>query len=183
VYLTFGTAAPQMGFFPDLYRAAIDALAPLPIQLLVTVGRDRDPADLGPTPANVQVERWLPQADVLRYASAMVCHGGSGTVRGALAQGVPLVILPMFADQPDNAARVHELGAGLAVASGYAGIDGLAGAVGTVLSDDRYATRAALVAGDIRSLPPVDAAVEVLRELAPAARVRPRGRVAEVGDA
>ena len=62
VYLTFGTAVPQMGFFPDRYRAAIDALAPLRINLLVTTGRDRDPADLGPLPPNVRVERWLPQA-------------------------------------------------------------------------------------------------------------------------
>ena len=122
VYLTFGTAAPQMGFFPDLYRAAIDTLAPLPINLLVTTGRDRDPAALGPVPANVRVERWLPQADVLRHARAMVCHGGTGTVRGALAQGVPVAVLPMFADQPHNAARVAELGAGLVIEPGLAGL-------------------------------------------------------------
>ena len=160
VYLTFGTAAPQMGFFPELYRAAIDALAAEPIELLVTVGRDRDPAELGEMPANVRVERWLPQADVLRHASAIVCHGGTGTVRGALAAGVPLVIVPMFADQPDNAARVHAFGAGLAVE-----LTDLAGAVRTVLTDERYAERAAAVAADIRALPPVDAAVDVLREL------------------
>jgi hypothetical protein len=53
--------APSLDFFPGLYRAAIDALAPLPLRLLVTVGRDRDPADLGPVPANVRVERWVPQ--------------------------------------------------------------------------------------------------------------------------
>jgi UDP:flavonoid glycosyltransferase YjiC (YdhE family) len=129
-------------------------------------GATRDPGDLGTPPANVHDERWLPQADILRYASAIVCHGGSGTVRGTLAEGVPLVIVPMFADQPDNAARVHELGAGLAVESAYAGIDGLARAVGTLLSDDRYAAGAANVAGDIRALPTVDAAVEILRELA-----------------
>ena len=162
VYLTFGTAAPQMGFFPDLYRAAIDALAPLPINLLVTTGRDRDPAALGSVPANVRVERWLPQTDVLRHARAMVCHGGTGTVRGALAQGVPVAVLPMFADQPHNAARVAEIGAGLVIEPGLAG---LAEAVQALLAGDRYAAGAAQVAAEIRALPTVDTAVGVLEQL------------------
>lgn len=169
VYLTFGTVAPQREFFPDLYRAAIDALAPLPIQLVVTVGRDRDPAHLGTVPANVRVERWVDHGSVLRHASAVVCHGGSGTVRGALAQEVPLVIMPMFADQPHNAARVHALGAGIAVRPEPAGIDELAGAVEQVLGDARYAAGAARVARDIRALPTVDAAVHVLRDVRSAA--------------
>ncbi|MBE2320963.1 glycosyltransferase family 1 protein [Solirubrobacter sp. CPCC 204708] len=158
VYLTFGTVAPQREFFPDLYRAAIDALAALPVRLLVTVGRDRDPQQLGSVSANVRVERWVEQANVLRDASAVVCHGGSGTVRGALAESVPLAVLPMFADQPHNAARVHELGAGIAVG----GIDELAGAVRTLLADERYAARAAVVADEIRALPTVDAAAQQL---------------------
>src|SRR5204863_4224178 len=41
VYLTFGSAVPQSPLFPSIYRDAIDALAPLPVRLLVTVGRDR----------------------------------------------------------------------------------------------------------------------------------------------
>jgi UDP:flavonoid glycosyltransferase YjiC (YdhE family) len=163
VSITFGSVAPQQdAVFPALYRAAIDAVAPLGARVLVTTGRDRDPADLGALPANVHVERWVPQADVLPHAAAMVCHGGSGTVRGALAAGVPLVILPLFADQPHNAARVHALGAGVAVDDGPGGI---AAAVRAVLDDPGYAERAAAVAADIRSLPPVEAAAGALRAL------------------
>ena len=44
-----------------------------------------------------------------------MCHGGSGTTLGALAAGLPLVIVPLFADQPANAKRVAEVGAGLVV--------------------------------------------------------------------
>lgn len=163
VYVTFGTAAPQMGFFPERYRSAIDALAPLPIGLLVTVGRDRDPSELGAMPENVQVRRWADHAEVLGRASAVVCHGGTGTVRGALAAGVPLVIAPLFADQPDNAARVHALGAGVHVQDGRTG---LADAVRAVLGDRRYADRAAAVAADIRALPTVDRAAALLRDWA-----------------
>jgi UDP:flavonoid glycosyltransferase YjiC (YdhE family) len=165
VYVTFGSVAPQMDFFPGLYRAAIETLAPLPVRLLVTVGRDRDPADLGPLPANVHVERWVPQGDVMPHAAAMVCHGGFGTVRAGLAAGVPLVVQPLFADQPYNARRVAELGAGVALEHGPRGIAGAAAAVRAVLADRSYADRAAAVAADVRSLPTVDTAVGVMRDL------------------
>jgi UDP:flavonoid glycosyltransferase YjiC (YdhE family) len=166
VYLTFGTVAPEMPFFPTLYVGAIEALAPLPVRVLVTIGRDRDPRDLGPLPANVHVERWLPQADVLPHVAAMVCHGGAGTVRGGLTAGVPMAVLPLFADQPYNAARVAELGAGIALAQGPGGIAGLAGAVEALLGEPRYAAGAAAVADDVRALPTVDTAAEILRGLA-----------------
>jgi UDP:flavonoid glycosyltransferase YjiC (YdhE family) len=96
----------------------------------------------------------------------MVCHGGSGTVRAGLAASVPLVVLPLFADQPDNAARVAALGAGLALDGGPAGIAGMAGAVRALLADDRYASQAAAVAAEIRTLPTVDVAAGIVRELA-----------------
>ena len=162
VYLTLGSVAGSMGFFPGVYRAAIDALAPLGVRVLVTTGRDADPAELGALPANVHAERWVPQADVLPHASVMVCHGGFGTVRGGLAAGVPLAVLPLFADQPYNAARVQALGAGLALD----GPDGIADAVRTLLAEPAYAARALDVAAETRELPPVADAVLAIREYA-----------------
>ena len=121
VYVTFGSVAPQRDdVFPELFRAVIEALAPLPLRVLVTIGRDRDPAQLGAPPANVHVERWVPQASVMPHARAMVSHGGTVTMRAGLAAGIPQVVLPLFADQPDNAARVDALGAGIAVEAGAA---------------------------------------------------------------
>jgi UDP:flavonoid glycosyltransferase YjiC (YdhE family) len=162
VYLTLGTVAPQFGFFPGLFRAAIDALATLPVRVLVTTGRDHDPAQLGPLPRGVHAERWVPQAAVMPHTAAMVCHGGFGTVRAGLAAGVPLAVLPLFADQPDNARRVVELGAGLAPAD----VTQLAPAVEALLGDPAYAAGAAAVAADERALPVVDEAVALLRDLA-----------------
>ena len=162
VYLTLGSVAGSMGFFPGVYRAAIDALAPLGVRVLVTTGRDADPAELGPLPANVHAERWVPQADVMPHASVMVCHGGFGTVRAGLAAGIPLAVLPLFADQPYNAARVEALGAGIALD----GPDGIADAVRTLLSEPSYAARALDVAAETRELPPVADAVLAIREYA-----------------
>jgi UDP:flavonoid glycosyltransferase YjiC (YdhE family) len=176
VYLSLGSVTPgaYMPYYPVLYRAAIDALAPLPARVLVTIGNDRDPAELGPLPPNVRIERWVPQDEVLPRAAVVVCHGGSGTTLGALAYGVPLVVLPLFAlDQWDNAAAVARVGAGVALGRerhtrraielpAPDTLDQLGGATLRVLEDDAYRRAAGHVADAVRSLPPVSSTVDVL---------------------
>ena len=65
VYLTFGSVAAALPFFPDLYRAALRALAALPVRVLLTLGEAADPALLAPLPGNAHVERWRAQEEVL----------------------------------------------------------------------------------------------------------------------
>jgi MGT family glycosyltransferase len=166
VYVSFGTAVPEVAEFRSLCRATIDAVAELPIRVLLTVGNDHDPADFGPLPSSVHVERWVPQADVMPHAAAMVGHGGSGSTLMAMAAGVPLAVVPFFADQPANAQRIAELGAGIALPVGAAAIPRLPDAIGALLHDRTYARRAGLVAADIAELPPVDEAVGVLEDFA-----------------
>jgi UDP:flavonoid glycosyltransferase YjiC (YdhE family) len=161
VYLTFGSVAPTMDFFPGLYREALDALALLPVRVLVTVGRERDPRELGPVAPNVHVARWVPQADVMPHAAAMVCHGGSGTIRSALTSGVPAVVVPLFADQPYNADRVADLGAGIALK----GTIGLADAVRRLLVEPSYREAAQRIAEANAQLPTVDLAPGIVRDL------------------
>ena len=112
VYVTFGTVAAGSGYFPDLYRGALEALEDVDARVLMTVGRAHDPEELWPLPENARVVQWIPQPELLPHCAAMVCHGGSGTVRQGLTAGVPLVVLPLFADQPENARLVHHIGAG-----------------------------------------------------------------------
>ena len=166
VYLTFGSVAPAMDFFPGLYRGAIDALSALPVRVLVTVGRERDPADIGPVTPNVHVAGWVPQADVMPHAAAMVCHGGSGTVNAALAAGLPMAVVPLFADQPHNARRVAEIGAGIAVAPDQ--LMRLPDAVRSLLADGSYRAAAGRIADNAKRLPPVEEATKILRALAAA---------------
>ena len=94
----------------DLFQRVLAGLRDLPIDLIVTVGRDLDPVDLGTQPANVHVERFMPQAALLPHCDLVVSHAGSGSVLGALAHGLPMVLLPIGADQPLNAARCQALG-------------------------------------------------------------------------
>jgi len=115
VYVTFGTMAGGTAVGDAAFRTVLGAVSSLPVRVLLTAGRATDIQALGDLPANVHVEAWVPQADALAAATAVVCHGGSGTTFGTLAAGLPLVIMPMFADQPANARLVESAGAGLAV--------------------------------------------------------------------
>ncbi|WP_344306836.1 glycosyltransferase [Fodinicola feengrottensis] len=160
VYVTFGTVAGAIPFAERAFRATVDALADLPVRVLAT---GADAADFTDLPANVRVEKWVPQDDILRAAAVMVCHGGMGTVLGALRAGVPLVVVPQFADHPDNAARVEALGAGLRVgvdgSTAPADPDAVRAAVVRVLADPSFRSAAQVVAREIASLPPADEVV------------------------
>ena len=160
VYVTFGSVAGGLPIGADAYRAALDAVTGLPARVLLTIGRSADAASLGPLPANVHVEAWVPQDDVLGHAALVVCHGGSGTTFGALAAGVPLVVVPLFADQHVNSRLVAAAGAGLAVEPEASRIRP---AIESVLADPSYRDAAARVAGEMNALPALD---RVLAELA-----------------
>jgi UDP:flavonoid glycosyltransferase YjiC (YdhE family) len=179
IYVTFGSVAAALSYFPTVYRATIDALAPLPVRLLVTTGNDCDPTELGPLPANVHVERWVPQDAVAHHAAAVVCHGGYGTTIGALAHGLPLVVVPLQStDQWHNARRVAEVGAGIGLTddpgSGRLALDdpgpevigALADAVRRILDDPAYGLAARGIAAEMAALPPLAEAAGVLEALA-----------------
>lgn len=115
IYLTFGTVLGHMSIAGAVYRTALEAVAGLDVRVLLTVGRRFEVSELGPVPGNVHVEAWVAQADALDHAEVVVCHGGSGSAFGALAAGVPTVVVPLFADQFENGRRIAETGAGLVV--------------------------------------------------------------------
>ncbi len=166
LYVTFGSVAAGLGLFPDFYRGVIGALAGVGVRVLLTLGDAGDPAALEPLPPNVHVERWWPQDDVMPHASAMVGHGGVGTTLSGLRAGMPMVVVPLFADQPHNARRVEAIGAGIVLEGGPAGLRGLGDAVRRLLADDSYRAGARRIADEIESLPPVSAAVPWLEEQA-----------------
>jgi UDP:flavonoid glycosyltransferase YjiC (YdhE family) len=119
----------------------------------------------------------VPQEAIATQAAAIVAHGGYGSTLGALAQGVPLVVLPLFrTDQWVNAAAVNRVGAGVALdaerdARPVLGLPGasvlaeLPRAVRRVLEDEGYRRRARGIAAAVEALPPVDAAVDALEEI------------------
>ncbi len=93
-------------------QRVVQALAPLAVRALVTLGPALDPAQFK-APSNVRLEAFVPHSAVLPHVKAMVTQCGLGTLTKALAHGVPLVCIPLAGDQPDNAARVVAHGAGI----------------------------------------------------------------------
>lgn len=165
VYFTLGTEFNvESG---DLFSRVLAGLRELPVQVVATVGRDIDPAELGPQPPHVRVERYVPQAELLPKARAVVSHGGSGSVLGALAHGVPLVLLPMGADQPYNAARCEALGVARPLDVVTATPEDVRTAVAEVLSDPRYRIAAAAMRVEFAALPGPEHAVALIEQLAP----------------
>jgi UDP:flavonoid glycosyltransferase YjiC (YdhE family) len=170
VYVTFGSVAGSFAQALPVYDAAMRAVAELPVRVLLTVGRDLDLDALPDPPDNVRVERWVPQQDVLGHAATAVVHGGSGSTLGALAAGVPLVVMPLFADQPQNARRVAEVGAGLAVEPNRDDVAATAGplrdAINSVLTEPSYGQRARALADELRAEQRVDEVVPLFEGFA-----------------
>lgn len=78
--------------------------------VVATVGERIDPGEFGPMPERIRIERFNPQELLLPVCDLVVSHGGSGSLLGALAHGLPSVLFPMGADQPHNAQRCVDLG-------------------------------------------------------------------------
>jgi UDP:flavonoid glycosyltransferase YjiC (YdhE family) len=116
---------------------------------LVTTGPAVDPAVIS-APANVTVTRWARHADVLPHCSAVITHGGHGTVMKALIAGVPLIVVPLGRDQPDNAGRVVHASAGIRLRKN-ATASAIQAAVSRVTEDPYYRAAARRMAARLAS--------------------------------
>ena len=164
MHVTLGTIfAAESG---DLFRRLLTGLSQLPVEVVVTVGRDIHPAEFGPQPKHVHVEQWVPQSLLLPRTDLVVCHGGSGTVIAALAHGLPQVVLAMGADQMHNADRVLALGVGRALHRVTTTPAEIRDTVAALLTDNGAKTAAQRVQREISALPGLDRALTLLESKA-----------------
>ena len=165
VYVTLGTSfASNM----DLFRSVLTGLEGHNLEVVVTVGPDHDPDELGQVADYVRVERYIPQAELLPRCSAIVHHGGSGTMFGALAHGVPQVVIPQGADNFLNAQHVERAGIGLSILPGDVGPARIGQCVRAVLDNQSFAEQAAQVEREIAAMPgPEDVATQLATRFTP----------------
>jgi UDP:flavonoid glycosyltransferase YjiC (YdhE family) len=163
VYFTLGTIFHQEA--GDLFHRVIAGVSGLGVNVVVTVGREIDTAELGEQPPQVRVEQFLPAAEVLAHSDIVVSHGGSGTVIGALAFGLPQVLLPMGADQPLNADRCEALGVAVALDAMSSTAEAIGGATAAVLADPSWRAKAELIRDEITTLPDARHAGSLLEQL------------------
>jgi UDP:flavonoid glycosyltransferase YjiC (YdhE family) len=159
VYATLGTVFNlESG---DLFERLIASLRGR--RAIVTIGSGIDPAEFSP-PAGVRVERFVEQNRVLPGCHAVISHAGSGSVLGALAHGLPSVLIPMGGDQPRNARRLAALGAARVLDAVSAMPADIGEALDEVIREPSYRAAALALREEIAAMPGPERAAELLRE-------------------
>ncbi|MDQ6834480.1 MAG: glycosyltransferase, partial [Chloroflexota bacterium] len=125
----------------------------------------QDPAQFGPQPAHIHIERYIPQTLLFARCDLVLTHGGSDTVMAALTHGLPMVIVPITADQPENAERCAALGVAQVIPLAALSVERAAEAVREVLEQAHYRQAAERMHDEIAALPGPEYAVKLLERL------------------
>jgi UDP:flavonoid glycosyltransferase YjiC (YdhE family) len=150
---------------PGVLEAIIEALRGEQLNLIVVFGEFEDPARFGPEPPNVRLVPCLSQPRLLPHCDLLITHGGFNSVKEALAEAVPMVVVPITADQPYSAERCAALGVGRVVAPDSRTPNAIRDAALTVLGDPSYSSNARDFQAQMAALPGPDQLVELLEAL------------------
>lgn len=150
----------------DVFAAIIAGVRDHDVNLVVLIGRNMDPAQFDPHPANVHVEQYIPLSRLLPYADLVISQAGFSTITTTLRNGLPMVLIPLGADQPENARQCAALGVGLVVAADERTSEGIGRAMQAVWVEPRYRANAERVRDAMAALPGTEHAVCLLDRLA-----------------
>lgn len=163
VYVTLGTAFNKSS--GDLLPRILKALESLPIRALITTGPRLDPGLFPVASARLRVEQYVPQDGILGLVDLTITHGGSGSVTGSLSRGVPVLVLPLGADQLPNGQRATSLGAGAVMDAATATPAEIASETQRLLASSPVREAARTIQAEISELPSADAVVQRIAEL------------------
>jgi MGT family glycosyltransferase len=137
IYLSLGSLGSAD---VELMRTLVAELAEAPYRFIVSKGPQADEFELAP---NMVGAEFLPQTSVLPLVDLVITHGGNNTVTESLFFGKPMVVLPIFWDQHDNAQRIDETGFGIRLDTYAHRAEELRGAIARLLDDGELADRLA----------------------------------------
>jgi MGT family glycosyltransferase len=166
VYVTLGTeinGTPE--FYPGVLQTIIAGLRDLPLNLIVTLGRGKDPADFGVQPPNVHIEPYIPQSLLLPHCNLIVMHGGSNTLLAALDVALPMVAVPLIADQFFNAYTLHNMKLGEVVQWDALTPESIRVAVAEVLQNPVYKQNVVRLQTEMHALPDQRHAVRLIEQI------------------
>jgi MGT family glycosyltransferase len=147
----------------ELMRRVISCLSATPHRYIVSMGPLHDEIDLAP---NMTGAEFLPQTSVIPACDLVITHGGNNTVTECLHFGKPMIVLPLFWDQYDNAQRMHELGLGVRL-DAYRFTDAeLRGTLERLLADTQLRTRLTTAAATIQQRDGVRRAADLIVQTA-----------------
>lgn len=156
VYLSLGSlGSGDVG----LMRKLIAELADAPYRVIVSMGPQHAELELAPNMAGAE---FLPQASLLPEVDLIVTHGGNNTITEGLHFGKPMIVLPLFWDQYDNAQRIDETGFGRRLDTyGHEPAE-LTGAIDGLLADEALGRRLTTVSAHLRTTPGTERAAELI---------------------
>jgi MGT family glycosyltransferase len=147
VYLSLGSLGSAD---VELMRRLVELLAEAPCRFVVSKGPQADEYELAP---NMTGAEYLPQPAILPHVDLVITHGGNNTTTECFYFGKPLVVLPIFWDQHDNAQRVHETGFGVRLPTYEVERPELHGAIERLLADEQLRARLETVSRRTRATP------------------------------
>ena len=143
-------------------RTLISTLAESPYRVIVSMGPQHDELELAP---NMVGEEFLPQTSILPQVDLVITHGGNNTVTECLHFGKPMVVLPLFWDQYDNAQRIDETGFGVRLATYAHEPSELRAAIERLLDDRALAAHLDAVSRRLRAEPGTERAADLIESL------------------
>jgi MGT family glycosyltransferase len=160
IYLSLGSLGSAD---VDLMQRLIDTLADTHYRVIVSMGPQHDELKLAD---NMVGEEFLPQTRILPLVDLVVTHGGNNTVTECFWAGKPMVVLPLFWDQHDNAQRVHETGFGVRLDTYGHEPEQLTGAIDRLLADERLRARLQSVSERLSPRPGTEQAADLIEGIA-----------------
>ena len=160
IYLSLGSLGSAD---VDLMKRLVEVLGRTRHRFIVSKGPLADTYDL---PANMWGAQQVPQTNVLPLVDLVITHGGNNTTTECFHFGKPMIVLPLFWDQYDNAQRVHETGFGVRLPTYSFADDELTGAIEQLLADGALRARMDAIGADVRTRSGVVRAADLLEGVA-----------------
>jgi MGT family glycosyltransferase len=159
VYLSLGSLGSAD---VKLMDRLVEVLAGTPHRFIVSKGPQHDSIELA---GNMWGEEYVPQPSILPMVDLVITHGGNNTVTECFHFGKPMICLPLFWDQYDNAQRVDELGFGIRLPSYTFEPGELTSAIDRLLADDSLRTRMKAIAARLQATPGTEKAAGLIEAI------------------
>ena len=163
IYLSLGSLGS--GDVPLMQRL-VEVLGATPHRYIVSKGPQHEEYGLAD---NMAGEEFLPQTSLLPKVDLVITHGGNNTITEALHFGVPMIVLPLFWDQHDNAQRMDETGHGVRLATYTFEPEQMGDAIDRLLSDRDLGRRLAAIARRLQANRGNERAAALIERLAESA--------------
>jgi MGT family glycosyltransferase len=160
IYLSLGSLASAD---VPLMERLVEALADVPHRFIVSKGPQ---ADLYELADNMWGEEFVPQPAILPLVDLVITHGGNNTTTECFHYGKPMIAMPVFWDQHDNAQRVDETGFGVRLDTYAFSDDDITGAIDRLLADDGLRGRMAAISARLQASPGTGRAADLIERVA-----------------